>query len=349
MAAGGGSSPVENRRAKGILGAAGLAWMGFAPVQRSARRIPRPQRGMDDQPLPKRMMSKSCFARLAASASLLAFTACGGGGGGSSSGTAAVSGTLTVLQTTDVTVEAEPNDSAGNAHTLGTIGFGESRTVLGSITDSGSDPFDGFHVVFPQRTNVDVALTAANGASDLDFFLVDPVSLQFVDGRNTSAASEAGSFLLEGAVYVVVQSAAGTSDYELTISGSGLVGNWAEREPNDGSLQGEYLGSFVPGTSVQLVGTASAQSDEEWFTLAVPAAVNLNFALTSPGGTDFDILINDVTSDLSNPIGVAALDSAADGSEVGSFSATAMTLLSVVVKPFSGSGAWTLAVTVPSP
>ena len=89
-----------------------------------------------------------------AAATLLSLSACGGGGGGGGGTTGSVAGTLAVLATETSTLEAEPNDTAAQAHRLGNLVPGEARRILGNITDDNMvDPLDAFQVVLDQRAN----------------------------------------------------------------------------------------------------------------------------------------------------------------------------------------------------
>ncbi|HRV79933.1 MAG TPA: S8 family peptidase [Planctomycetota bacterium] len=281
---------------------------------------------------------------------LLCLSGCGGGGGGTAS-TGSIAGTMSVLAVDQTTLEAEPNDSASTSHRLGSLAIGDSRTVLGNITDSGSDPFDGFQIVVPQRAQIQVTLTATNGASDLDVLLVEPISLQIVDALDSTNASESGSFVIQGAAYLVIVSASGTSDYELAIEATALANPLPEVEPNDALTDAQYLGEFVGGNTLTMSGATGGGDTGDYLLLGFSEAGTLNLNLTLPIGEDFDIEVSDVTSGLGSPVVLDTFDadSTGTGEEIGSLTIPAMTLVAVKVYPFAASsGTWSLVLSRPA-
>ncbi len=276
-----------------------------------------------------------------------ALPACGGGsGGGSTTGT--ISGTLAVLQVEETTVEAEPNDNASTSHRLGSLRIGDSRRVFGSITDDGSDDFDGFQVNLTERASVDVTLTGVNGAADLDVYLVDPISLQFIDGLTSLAASESGTFTLKGPAYLVVDAASGTSDYDLLVEVNAPATPLAEVEPNDANSGAQYLGELTAGDGLTVDGSLGGGDVTDRFWVAYPEAGNLNLDLTFDLGQDFDIRVFDVTSDIATPALLQSFTSTSTSMETGSVAIPAMTLVQVEVYIATGSGNWSLDLTHPS-
>ena len=277
----------------------------------------------------------------------LALPACGGGsGGGSTTGT--ISGTLAVLTVDDTSVEAEPNDTASTSHRLGTLRLGDTRRVFGSITDDGSDDLDGFQVILQDRADVAVTLTAVNGASDLDVYLVDPVSLQILDGLTSLSASESGTFTIKGAAFLVVDSASGTSDYELEVQANAPANPIPEVEPNDSNTQPQFLGELTSSDGIQLSGSLGGGDSSDRFFLTYPEAGMLNLDLSFVVGQDFDINVFDVTSDISAPMLLQSFTSASASMETGSLMVPAMTLLQVEVFVATGSGNWDLTMTHPA-
>ena len=120
---------------------------------------------------------------------------CGGGGSGGGPSDGAVSGSMLVLAPNSSVLEAEPNDDVQRAHVLGELTGGQTRVVLGSITDAGTDNFDVFRVTSSQRVSVQLDLVTETQTADLDVYVIDPVSLQFVERFETNAASESGTFM----------------------------------------------------------------------------------------------------------------------------------------------------------
>ncbi len=282
------------------------------------------------------------------SACLLPLTSCGGGGSGGGPQTASVGGTLAVLQGETATLEAEPNDSASTSHRLGTLRLGESRRILGSITDSGSDELDGFQVVVSPRANLQITLTATNQSADLDVYLVDPVSLLFVGELTTSSANESGSFVVQGPVFVVIDSATGTSDYELMLEALTPPNPVMEIEPNNTALAGQYFGGINSGTSLNVTGDLASGDTAEYLLLSFATGATLNLNLTFDSANDYEMRVYDATNDLSAPTLLQTFDSGDPSSESGTLAVPAMTLLAVEIYPFSGTGLWDLTLSVPS-
>ena len=277
-----------------------------------------------------------------AGALALGLAACGGGGDDSpdSSGASAqLTGVLGLLQTDSVSLENEPNGTVEQAHILGSLVAGQTRSVVGSVIDTNDD--DIFQVVAPERVRIDIALDAMDAGSNLDVFIFDPVGLQQVATFASTNASEAGSFVAQGTFFVLVEADSGSSDYELSFTATGLGASIDEMEPNDGAFGGEYLGTF--GSNDQLTFTGDgADPGSDFIVLAVPEATTLNAGLLFDAGEDYDLFFFDVTADIGSP---SLLGSVATNNvpEVGQVMVNAMTLVAIEIRPISGaSSAYTL-------
>ena len=193
-----------------------------------------------------------------------------------------------------------------------------------------------------------ITLTATNQSADLDVYLVDPVSLLFVAELATPAANESGSFVLSGPVFLVVDSASGESDYELLLETSTAPNPVAEVEPNDTVMQSQYLGGMAAGQAFTMAGAVGASDPAEFMLLSFAAGGTLNMNLGFTNGNDYDLKVYDVTGGFGSPTTLGTFDSNDPDMEVASLSIPAMTLVAVEVVPFSGTGAWTLDLSVPS-
>lgn len=297
--------------------------------------------------IPSRAPSRAAFlpvARYLATALGLALASCGGGGGsgGGNPAGGAISGDLVVLAPQSSTLEAEPNDTIAQAHVLGDLDAGETRAVLGSITDAGSDPFDGFRFTATQRVSVQLDLVSETMTADLDVYVVDPVSLQVVERYETNNASETGTFIADGAFFVVVTAFSGASTYELRLAATAAPAAIAEVEPNNAAGDAMYLGVLTDAETMVVGGDLGNGGDTaDRFLVAVPAAGPFAFSLSHAGGTDFDVNLNDATADVAAPTLIQSFTTGASP-EVGNINLGAMTLVEVEVVPFSGSGAWEL-------
>lgn len=266
---------------------------------------------------------------------LLALAACGGGGDGDP--LPGLSGSLSVFLPDGTTLEAEPNGTLAQAHQLGDLAVGGSRRVLGTITQDAPDELDVFELRAPERVLVDVTLTGISTSADLDLYVYDPVSLQIVQAYTTNSASESGSFAASGTFFVVVDSFAMDSDYELEINASAITAGVAESEPNDTAAGGDYLGLVAPGDSVRARGDGSA-ADSDYYLFSVPSGQSVDFLLECSAGDDYDVNVYDATADVANPTLVQGFN-AGGSTESGSVPVTGMTLFALEVVPFNGASA----------
>ncbi len=284
----------------------------------------------------------------------LMLAACGGGGS-SSKATAAdtISGTLSVLDGGPI-LEMEPNNDASQAQSLGALYPGSQTTVLGTMTDGDVDTLDVFRISAPTRSSFQVTLTASDtsGATDFFFLLADAVSLQAVEvfqGSNSNV--ETGTFIAQGAFFLVLINNSGSSDYALSIGVSSAPSPIPEREINDAPGQAGYLGELVLGDALTVSGNLGQGSDiSDRFLVALPQAGNLALLLDSLSATsqDFDIEVNDATADLFNPVLLQRFETAADP-EVGQVACPAMSLIEVRVYPFNGAtGPYSLSLAMTS-
>ncbi len=278
----------------------------------------------------------------------LLLAACSGGGGDGGAGTpgvnasSALRGTLDVRIPNSTVLEAEPNDTIEQAHVLGELRAGESRIVLGTITENGADQVDGFQIIAPERVLIDVTLTGITTSSDLDLYIFDPVSLQAVESFTTNSASESGTFAVQGTFFLVVDAFSGDSDYELRIEARAITAPIAEEEPNDNVPAGEYLGTLLPGQEIFVSGDGVGGSSD-FFLFAVPEGTTVDFACGFNALDDYDMRVFDATANLNSPQLLAVFD--APGSvnpEVGQVTVPGMTLVAVEVFPFGGAGPWLL-------
>jgi serine protease len=249
---------------------------------------------------------------------------------------------MIVIAPSNSVLEAEPNDTFAQAHALGDLAPGQTRAVLGSITDAGSDPFDGFRLTATERVSVDLQLVTETMTADLDVYVIDPVSMQFVERFETMSASESGTFIVDGPFFVAVTSFSGASTYELRLTATAAQEPIAELEPNDVAGDAMYLGTLGGGETVELSGSVGGGDVSDRFLVALPAAGPFEFALVHDGGNDFDVTLRDATGDVLNPILIQAFQ-AGTSPEVGMIDLTAMALIEVEIIPFSGSGPWALA------
>lgn len=254
----------------------------------------------------------------------------------------ALTGNMIVLAPSTSVLEAEPNDTIAQAHVLGDLAPGETRAVLGSITDAGSDPFDGFRLTATQRSSIALDLVTESGTADLDVYIIDPVSLQFVERFETNMASESGTFIVDGPFYVAVTSFSGASTYELRLTATATQGAIAELEPNDVAGDAMYLGTLGGGEVVELSGSIGGGDASDRFLVAVPAAGPFQFSLTHDGGNDFDVTLRDATASVLNPTLIQAFTSPSSP-EVGDIVLGAMALIELEILPFSGTGTWALS------
>ncbi|MEM8709566.1 MAG: S8 family serine peptidase [Planctomycetota bacterium] len=267
----------------------------------------------------------------------LLLASCGGSDDGGGGVQDRLSGTLSVLVQDETVLEAEPNGTVDQAHILGELVAGQARTVVGAVSETGgaTPDQDVFQVVAPERVSIDVALNGFSPASDIDVFVFDAVSLNQVAAFASSSASETGTFVARGTFFLLVDSASGDSDYELSLTASAAPASIAEVEPNDSASTGEYLGTFDDFDQVTFAGDGTAV-DSDFVLLAVPAAATLNVDLTFGAGEDYDVVVTDVTGGFGSAMTLATFDSTL-ASEVGMVSISAMSLIAVEVRPISGA------------
>jgi hypothetical protein len=125
-------------------------------------------------------------------------------------------GTLAVVTPSSTLLEIEPNDDPTQAQAIGSLAASQTLTVLGSTTDSGADPFDGFQLEAPDAITVTATLDH-DPANDFDFFVYDPVSQTIVHSFSTTAVPEVGTFTIQDTFQVVVASFTGEGEYTLTL------------------------------------------------------------------------------------------------------------------------------------
>ncbi|MFT5734509.1 MAG: subtilisin family serine protease [Planctomycetota bacterium] len=270
----------------------------------------------------------------------LGLTACGGSGEGDTSGGDSLSGTLSVLNADDTVLEAEPNGTVEQAHILPQLLAGQSQTVVGSTSTADDDIFQ---VIAPERVEIAISLNAQVGTSDLDVYVFDPVSLLQVAAFATSSASESGTFFARGTFLVLVNSANGSSDYELTMTASDPGASIAEVEPNDSAVEGAYLGMFDDGDSLIFTGNGTA-ADSDFILLSVAEMSTLQISLSFNALEDYDVFVYDVTSGLGSPSQLASFESVVEP-ETGQVGISAMTLVALEIRPIGGAvSAYTLQV-----
>jgi len=291
-----------------------------------------------------RLHTLRCGARArsftAAAALGAVLSACGGGSSGGGPDNGSIRGNLVVLAENSSTLEAEPNDTIAQAHVLGDLMPGGTRNVLGSITDDGSDDFDGFRITATERVTIDLQLLAESMSADLDVFIFEPVSMQVVKRFETNNASEMGSFVLDGTFFVVVSAFVGSSTYELRLTATAAPAVLAEVEPNDIGGQAMYLGVLEDAEALAIDGELIAMDVADRFLVALPAAGPFSFNLTHGLGIDFDVTLSDATADVLNPTVIQQFTSGTSP-EAGSINVGAMTLVEVKVEPFGGAtGPW---------
>lgn len=285
----------------------------------------------------------------------LVLSGCGGGGGsGSGAGgngggggpTGAAAGQILFDRgSLGALVEAEPNDSVGQAHVLGTLRAAQRITVAGSL-GTGSDVFDGFQVRAPQRVRITATLTVGGASvNDFDLSLYDPVSMQYLADFGTPTSPETGTFVEKGVFDLVVRRVLGAGPYLLTISADAAPSPVVEAEPNGSPTSAQPLGEVVPGDVVVVSGTAAAPADAvDAVLVGCPSAARLRFTLQMPAFTDYDLEVLDATGGLPSPAPLASFSSASANPETGVVDVPAGRLLVVEVRAASGSGSWTLTV-----
>lgn len=288
------------------------------------------------------------FVHLALGGSLaLALFSCGGGGGGGGSSGAILSGLLSVPSSGGPILESEVNDTIGQAQPLGSIFAGQTIRVTGSITDP-SDLVDLFSLVAPSRVRITATLTFDDtGGTQIDCGVVDPFTVpgDFVEGFPGTTSPAVGNFHAQGTFLPFVSFSVGSGAYTLTLKAVAPTNPIVEREPNDTTLTGQYLGTINDTQQVRLSGTADENTDpEDHFLIAVPADIDLAASLAfavGGGSNDFDVVYSDAT-DMIAPVELVRFESSTNNPETGTFPVPALTLLDVTVFAFAGSGSYTL-------
>lgn len=248
-------------------------------------------------------------------------------------------------------LEAEPNDAVDQAHYLGTLAAGQTIVVRGHTTVAGSDPFDGFRVLAPQRVRVTATLAfPAGGGNDFDMGVFELVSFQFVEVFLATTSPEVGTFHAKGLCDIVIEAFAGSGDYVLTLLAEAPASPILERSPNGSFADGQFLGDASVGDVIHVRGSADASTDpNEVVYVTCPAACRLSASLGMPAGTDFDLSVHDGTLSHDAPTQVAIFNSGFANPETGITNVLAGSLIAVRVEAFSGAGTWDLGLTVLPP
>jgi hypothetical protein len=216
--------------------------------------------------------------------------------------TAALSGTLGVGPASGSggsLLEQEPNDSPSQVQFVGSIGPGTSFTISGSITDDGSDPFDGFRFEASAPVAVHMELSIAEPGTDLDVLLFDVDAGMVLTVFETDQNPEVGDFVIEtaGALFdLVIYSFVGASAYELSVTGSTPTAAPASAPPRAEPFSvrfpdagARYLGAQHPmreGQIVALEEDAAFESAERARFLA-----QHGLALVSRGAEELDVRV----------------------------------------------------------
>lgn len=154
------------------------------------------------------------------------------------------SGRRTVVVSSPVIVESEPNDSAFQPDGIGPVGFGSFYTIAGSIDGPesfGFDAYDGFAFVVNDPVEVEFILHSHNPAADLDFYIYDPFNDSYIAAFESIFAPEYGAVAfpyLGEEFHVVVTSFTGSADYTLEVIAHPLNGTFSAAtaaEPEEAS------------------------------------------------------------------------------------------------------------------
>jgi hypothetical protein len=144
--------------------------------------------------------------------------------------------------------EVESNDFYWTANGIGPISVGQTVLIRGSVSDFGSDRFDGFAFRANSPMKVYFRLYADSWTNDFDLALFDPYTLATIATWETAAQPEAGDFYVYGygtEFHLVVNSFAGSGEYTLEISAFNFYG--------DAPAQGMALaaaGEHRPGNAI---------------------------------------------------------------------------------------------------
>src|SRR5262245_13219303 len=223
-------------------------------------------------------------------AGALALGACGGGGGGGGGGgvvgggggVGSASGTIAFFGGSSVVAEAEPNDSLGQAHAIGSLVPGRRVTVLGGVdaTDD-ADPFDGFRVRTPQRVKVTATVVYAPlGGSAVELEVYDPTALQVVESFPLAGSPTTATFFAQRACDLVVPASAGGAHYQVALDAVSAPSPILEREPNGSFGDDQSLGEVVVGDVVTTTGAVDAATDAvDAFLVSCPVTESLSLSL----------------------------------------------------------------------
>jgi subtilisin family serine protease len=290
----------------------------------------------------------------AAVATALLLGACGGGGGGGGGGglggggaggpTGSAAGTVAFFGGLGVALEAEPNDTLGQVHPVGSVTAGRPLTILGHVDAEGGDPFDGFRVRVPQRSALTATISYASAAGQqFALEVYDPTALQVVESVPVLGTPTSLVLPSKGVLDLVLHATTGATNYQIALSVTPVVAPIAEQEPNQSAGDELYLGEVVRGDVVAFQGFADAAGDAlDAILVACPAAEKLDLSLAFPAFQDFDIAVLDATASLSTPTPLATFATHSTNPETGSLAITAGKLLRIEVRAFLGSGAYTL-------
>jgi len=122
-----------------------------------------------------------------------------------------------------VYAEIEPNDTAYLAPSYGGLAPGQAFTIVGNITSSGPDFYDGFSVRADAPCTIDFELVSHSAFTDLDLCVYDPELGEFVVCAEGPYDPEKGQVtILEvgKVVQFVVTSSAGATGYSLGLCAS---------------------------------------------------------------------------------------------------------------------------------
>ena len=292
---------------------------------------------------------------------LTALHACNGGpvgdgeGANDGAGTARskLKGAVDLPGGTTTFLEAEPNDTVDQAHSIGPISAGDSLTILGHTSTLGADPFDAFRFTATERVEITATLDFDSPvANDFDMRVYDLVGMQFVESYAATSVPEVGVFHANGAFMIVIEAFSGEDTYSLHLDVVAAGNSIGEDEPNDPSGSAQYLGELNAGETIVLSGSANSGGNaSDLILVACPASTSITASLAFPGGANFDVVVSNATADITNPGEVARFDSLTNNPETGTYNSPAMRLLEIEVLAVAGSGSYTLTLTgaVPLP
>jgi len=243
-----------------------------------------------------------------------------------------------------ITAESESNNTEATAD--GPLVSG--TTVNASIASS--TDVDWYYFDNTSTGNIVVSLNHTSGR-DFDFYLYRD-SGAFVLSGQSSARPETGTYAATttGRWYVKIQRYSGTGAYTLNVTfpGGGTPppppppppGGTITTETETNNSQAAANGPMGSGTAVS--GSIASTSDADWFYFDTTATGSIGVTLSHATGRDFDFqLFGSGTS--------AVLTRATSAiPETGSYSATVTGRWWVRVHRYSGTGAYTLTVTLPT-